>query len=585
MGDRPHKPLPKLRTFQIDQALARGETPTAVPPKETAPKPVSPVPAPKIIVTAKAKPTRPTKQKETLVVAQPATPPAFHELKKNAAKKIEHIVAQSSPATPNTKTVTVRSKAQPRSFQTPSSDATVITASKKSEFRLIPSLLSSLKTWFSGFGTSQKTPIYTVSTIDRRKGVIQKATTKSGAIFTTDPTSLKQGIIKNREDTLKDDTPEHRLSWSPNTESGFPLIEEPHHPVALPPKAAVVVEYKKKTFPAPEILEPAPLPPKRVFVPPVVTQESTWETAAPSPIVPDSPYTPSLPDTRTPTNPVLQPPVFKVPEKIQQPSYTPPATAPLPQQIPATPAAPIRFTKPGTSIPNKPNPRSSYLKRGLRELFRFDTTVATVVLVGSLISFVMVFLIVRTFVGMISPGSDTPTVAVATAAPLTPQARVVDVAISAQSHDALLSALQNQPKPGTGVIEFRILEATGVPISGSPLWQTLGFSPNPSVSRSITEARLGYSNGDSLLVLKVNDAVTMFGALLAWEKDMPREFSSLFMKGSSAPTSVVDQTVAGSDVRILMQGDEPLLVYGFVTKNVVVITESLEAYKAVLGSE
>ncbi len=579
MGDRPHKPLPKLRTFQIDQALARGETPIVAPPKEATVKTVSPKPAPKIIVAAKSKTP---KQKTS---STPAQPPAFHELKKSATQKIEHIVAESKPSTDNIKTVTVRNKTQPRSFSIPPSNTTIITASKKSEFKLIPSILSSLKTWLGGFGSSQNTPTYTVSTVDRRKGVIQKATTKSGAIFTTDPTTLKQGIIKNREDSLKETPPNHHLSWSPNTESPFPLIEEPHHLVALPPKTAVVVEYKKKTFPAPEVLEPAPSPSKRIFVPPPVTQQSGWETDAPSTIAPDSPYQPSLQATPSIKNAQPQPLVFKVPAQIQQQPLTTTPAPPVLQQIPLTPTVPLRFTKPGTSIPNKPNPRSSYLKRGLRELFRFDTTVATVVLVGSLISFVMVFLIVRTFIGMISPHTETPLVVATNVAPLTQKARVIDVALSAQSHEALLSALQNQPKPGTGVVEFRILEASGVPMTGNSLWNTFGFSPNPTVSRSITDARLGYSNGDSLLVLKVSDAVTMFGALLAWEKDMPREFSSLFMKNGSAPTTVRDETIAGSDVRVLLQDNEPVLVYGFITKNVVIITESLDAYKAVVEGE
>jgi hypothetical protein len=196
----------------------------------------------------------------------------------------------------------------------------------------------------------------------------------------------------------------------------------------------------------------------------------------------------------------------------------------------------------------------------------------------------MVFMIVRTFVGMIAPTSEVSKVPASLTTPLTPSGEVVDVAISALSVDALESALKTQARPASGVVEFRILEASGAPLTGSQLWGMFGFSSNPNLSRSISATHLGYANAEHILVLEVTDAVTVFGALLLWESNMAEEFAPLFDEEVRPVTSVEDITIKNSDVRILKSNDETILVYGFIDKNIVVITESLEAYETTLDN-
>lgn len=588
MGDIPHKPLPKLRTFQIDQAHARGDV--SVPITKKDPLPTPSVSAPKITVTAskKAEPAPPPKK--PAAVTPSVTPPAFHELKEHAHKKIEHIIAKET-AVP-AKTVTVRDKkSAPRSF---AAEATVITSAKKSDFNFFEAVSKSFKEWLQGFGKNDTTPKYTVSTVDRRKGLIQKATTSTGALFTSDTISIKEEITRKREDQTEKEPHDIHLSWSPKTEPVFTLLEEPHKRLALPEKKPVTVHYKKKSIPPPQIIEPviASSIPKRAFTPPTDAKVPQWESD--SITTPDSPYAPSVYTPPAPTAPVMTPPpVFKVPERIipsvpqpppvvhvrapQAPAITtvtPPATVPLP-----APQAPLSFTKPGTSIPTKPNPKTSYLRRGLRELFRFDTTVATVVAVGSIISFVMVFLIVKTLVGMIMPTS-TPSIIVSEAMPLTPAGEVIDVAISAPTKEALVSALQSQQRPADAVVEFRIVEADGTPLSASTFWQLLEFNSDSSLARALTEVRIGYTDGNYMLVFTATDTTTVFGALLTWEQLMGEEVLPLFKEDPTSVTSVTDETAANSDVRVIKNGSEVVLVYGFINKNTVVITESLEAYQA-----
>ncbi len=583
MGDTPHKPLSKLRTFQLDQAHARGEESAAVPFVKQEKKIEATVSAaPKIIVLPVKKETNVGDTKPQLPVSTPPVPPAFHELKKSP-KKVEHIIAEVS-ATPSKK-ITVRQRAPvplPRSF---SSEASVITSSKKTEFNFFTAILASLKDWVGGLKKRDTTRTYTVTTTDRRKGLIQKATTNSGATFTSNNFSIKDEITKKREGAAEESVHPLHINWSAQTEPGVPLIGESHPPLSLPTRQPVVVEYKKRGIPAPQIVTPETKreePPKRIFVPPpapTVPRSTGWESDIS--IFPDSPYSPTTFQASIP--------VFRVPEYVSTtslPVVTPSATSTPPeatittQQITLDTPEVTRFTKPGTSIPNKPNPKTSYLRRGLRELFRFDTTVATVVVVGSIVSFVMVFLIVKTFLTMITPALDISQAPVSLAEPLTPSGKVVDVAVSALSLDALKSALRNQDRPTRGVVEFRILEASGAPLTGSQLWKILGFSSDPNLSRSINEARFGYSDAEHILVLEVTDAVTVFGALLAWENEMAAEFAPIFEEEIKPITSIEDMTVGSSDIRILKSNDETIMVYGFIGKNVVVVTESLEAYEA-----
>lgn len=588
MGDKAHTPLPKLRTFQLDQAQARGEEPVKVPEKKAF------VTAPKLVVTTAKKEPPPAVEKISVVdTSAPLVPPSFHELKKNAPKKIEHIIAEAAP-----KTVVVRKKAAPppRSF---SSEATVITFAKKNEFNFFRAIATSLKSWLAGFSSKKKVSHYTVSPIDRRREIVERATTNSGAVYNTNIDELKQELSKKHEEIPV--SQKLHLNWSPQTEPGFPLIDKPGRTAKLPDKLPVQVEYKKRalpTVPVSESVTKVEQYQKRVFVPPPETAPSRvsnrWESDFH--VATDSPYaatkvTESVPSTTSP--------IFGVPDNIQSGGVSTASVfaAPIaPVSVPVVVSSVIPnnqdslistldLTKPGTTIPNKPNPRSSYLRSGLRQLFRFDTTIATVVVVGSMVSFLMVFLIIRTFLNMIIPSETTSDNVVSLAEPLSPEGKVIDVAVSAVTSEALFSALQGESKPASGVVEFRILEANGAVAPGHIIWDAFGFSSNPNLSRSILETRLGYSEGEHLLIFKVTDAVTVFGALLIWEPNMSAELTPIFENPSNNRDSFTDLTIKNNDVRILKVDAEEILVYGFIDSNTVVITESLEAYKAALGSK
>jgi hypothetical protein len=196
----------------------------------------------------------------------------------------------------------------------------------------------------------------------------------------------------------------------------------------------------------------------------------------------------------------------------------------------------------------------------------------------------MVFFIVRAFIGIIAPQEQSEVVETTVPPLLSSTDSVRSVAISDTSTEALAQALTAEPRPGNGVTEFSVTRADGTRLTGTELWSLFGTNTNPNLARTIKEARLGYSNGEPFLVLDVSDPTTAFGALLSFEPMMPAELPSFLNLGVVNTVSVSDSVVNGSDIRVFTDDGEEVLVYGFIGKNIIVITGSRESFKATLGA-
>src|SRR3989338_10051788 len=109
--------------------------------------------------------------------------------------------------------------------------ATIITDTKHDEFKLIPAIINSIHDWFlakkRGY-KAKKIPKYTVPYTTRRKGIIQKATSKTGKFASSDFSSIQERILERNANAaakaLRDDEPD--TIWTANTEPGFALLAE-----------------------------------------------------------------------------------------------------------------------------------------------------------------------------------------------------------------------------------------------------------------------------------------------------------------------------------------------------------------------
>ena len=66
---------------------------------------------------------------------------------------------------------------------------------------------------------------------------------------------------------------------------------------------------------------------------------------------------------------------------------------------------------------------------------------------------------------------------------------------------------------------------------------------------------------------------------------MAEDLTSILSSGDAKGNSFTDKTIGQTDVRILSHNGTPVLVYGFISKNIVVITQDLTAFTTLLESQ
>ena len=572
MDEEHSKSLPKIRTFARDQAhVQHHDEPAVVAPVVAATAPTQPV------AVIEKKPVAVPVAHITVPVKKPAVPtpasthiPAFHELKKKSAPEMVKPASLSMPAkhvAPAQPQKKVSVKARKFEQVKTTSGGTIITDNKKGEFKVLPSILDSFKAWLKELmGSSSKAPKYTITTSDRRKGVIQKATSNNATIFTADSETLKDEIRRRQQQAAA--STETDITWTPNTEVGVPLLAETTRRSV--PKMPVTISFKKQAsyIPPPVITEPRavavppPAPVQRVFVPPPEITNFGREQNPPA--LPRIRITEALQNT-TPVTPLVIPTAPVIAERVPQP--------------PQEPVLPV------IQIPHTPNPKTGSLKNGLRTLATFNTNLSAVIFAGSIVSLVLVVLIVRTFLGLISP-TESPTDESSFVTALSDQGTTAkDLALSSKTKEALYTALASEPVPATGIREFRIVAADGTALQTQEVLELLNFKANQNLNQSVTSVRVAYTAQKRAIILEVTDPTTVFGALLAWESTMAEDLATALSTGNVPAAPFTDKTIGQTDVRILSNDGTPVLVYGFINKNVVVITQDLNAFTTLLESQ
>ena len=266
-----------MRTFASDFARVKGVDPISNKPKSHTP----PTPKPVVVQKKESAPAstgliNKTIQKSSQKPGTPSKIPAFHEIEK-AVKNID-----VSDNTDHKKHLKQKSRKKSITTSRRVGGGAIITDTKTSSFSLFGESKKGIQSWFKK-QKKKSTPKLAVSRADRRKGVIQQATTKSGTIFTADNETLKARIkARKLQEQNKPHDPE--TNWSPYTDAGYNLLE-PGHPDTVPARSAtdnVVVEFKQRSVPVElseekhvlesvmseeDVLEPEPVVVEPVTVP------------------------------------------------------------------------------------------------------------------------------------------------------------------------------------------------------------------------------------------------------------------------------------------------------------------------------
>ena len=494
--------------------------------------------------------------------------PAFHELQKKAASG--HIAA--APKTAALPTITVRSKKHDLKEPRSASGGTIITDTKRNDLNFFATAAASVKRWFHDLTQANKkrgVQTYSVTDTELRKGVIQKATSKAGTIFTADAETLKDEIRRRAQtSTPHSDDSDLKVSWSPHTEAGYPLLPG-DAPIPKVPER-VVVEFKKRTLPQPIIVEPSPAP--AVAAPEASpqyweAQESSWQTEPND----TAPLATPIPSALPENIPVGVPP----PPLPTEPFPIDPIESELEEE--AEPA-------PKTETPAIPILRAKDWFTKLQTTFRHNTNALTIGIASVLLFFAVVAFTVQGIITLITASSGVGDAVAVPATPLVATA-VTDLPLETISQEAVIAALGTK-STGTGAVEeFRLTDSAGVPLPLDLVLPLVGFSNNRNLNQTVTAIHLVSLNSAHGVIFTVTDAVSAFGALLVWEPTLLSSMSPLLAVSNVADSGgFVDASIGGTDVRILTGQGKELVTYGFITPDTVVITKDTTTFESLLGS-
>jgi hypothetical protein len=464
--------------------------------------------------------------------------------------------------------VTVRTKKPDLKEKLTVPGGIIITDTKPNKANFFDSFVASINTWFTDLNkklTQKKTPTYTVTDVERRKGVVQKATSKTGTIFTADRETLKEEIRRRNQVTAAA-SHERDISWSPRTEPGFALLQTPviaqkAEPIPAPKPERVFVEFKKKSLPEPAITlpsspEPVIVPERPPFVEalPVVEPRTGYEAfegaQAKQPIVPAAEILP----------PAEPSPTIEVAEVV------------VPEEQPVEPSN-------SRALSN----RQGVLGR-LLNVIQFNTNALTFSIAGSVITILVLVFIARAIVTVLIPNSLSSQTPVAIA--LLASTTVTDLSLPSPSQKDLLEKLKTIETISGIPQEVRLTDSKGAPLSPATTLQLLGFAGSKNLQQNVSDVHIITINAQRAIVLKVTDPTAAFGSILRWEPTIATDLQ-VFMSLTNPPSQAVfsDKTINGVDVRILSIDGSEKLVYGFISATVILITEDTASFTNIIGGD
>ncbi len=511
----PATPTPPVQSAVPPQPPKRNtaEVPSAPAPKPRATSPEKPTPGEHIVTT----PTSPKRVSEAVLKTRedalkkdsglrPTTIPPFHTLKTATHRTANPVPAMAEES--DTDTITILND---------ESGATVITDTKRNRFSLGRSLFASLRSWWQTRSQKRKarnTPKYVVPETDRRKGVIQRATSHTGRQITGDQAQLRD-LVREREVNPPPVVAEPETIWTPNTETIFELLTAPEEDTHFS-NITTTARYSSDT---PTALRPDTVKTPTVAVPPT--------TPAPAAAV---------------TKPTL--PVTVKPEPEPAEEITP-VLAPAPE--PETKPAPV--TRPPAQ------PRS----------FRFNTNTLAVGIVALVVVVGLGNLGLRAYL------TPAPMIEVTEPTlPLTMPLRTLLVVDD--TRDVLMDALTTVQTEATLPLQLFDLQRNAVPIPPRTILTRLDENLGSSLSSEVTALYFGWHNRTTaFVVLSITDRTRVWGHLLQNERALGNALSPLLR--TSGDRSFTDVRINEYDVRSYRASDNTEeLTYGFVNDSTLVIT-------------
>lgn len=534
------KNIPKIRTFAADIAFARENKVTP------------------------------------LVVNKPANDSATKtldrvEIKEEVKPKIEkaELEAAVKSAVDN-----ASSKIKSSSPDSDSEEATVITDTKHKRFRVLPAIADSLKNWFISNKKSiqkKKTPTYSVPEASLRKGVIQKATSKTGKATTADFASIQARIKKRKLEEEK----EINTTWSANTEPVFLLLDTP--------KEEETVVAPEPVVPLPEpIIQNVKVIPKRqafITVPPVVEEKVVEDITGPSGF--ESPEYLAKSEKTEVTEATIIANEALVGENESWEETTPDvAEAEEVSEEEVVLAESTELTE--TPAPEASTPKPANEEKLVTEKINVLDLAKRLLLTTNgltlVIATVAIGVIFTGITFIIYPEQNSETVLeTPKSTAILNNSRLRNVEVLNLNQEHIISVL-NQERQSIDRLTEISLSRAGQELPTGEVLASLNPKAEPSFTHAIKSVHFGYSSeAVPFVVMSFSDKATVTGGLFKWEPDMPNELFRVFgITATDNSYRFSDIQINGIDVRAYTDYEgHDQLIYGLVGSTVIITKDQL----------
>jgi hypothetical protein len=479
-------------------------------------------------------------------------------------------------------------------------DGHIIRDTKKNRFNLFTAIGASINKWVQNFKRSQiekRKPKYSVPDSTHRKGVIQRATSKTGKTASFDTQSIQERI-RDRDAKIKPHTPE--TIWTPNTEPGFPLLEAEHKEPAevgeakttavndlrptnimFEPRKSVQVD--NSPVPSPQtspFLTSAPDKPDEIIAPNAEKPVFGHDIPPAKPIEPNSRITTAFTFQNEITKPVTNPPEDRSEGKI------PPTPGTAPDESEATPnTTPPATETPGVvsrSLPQttkpklaKPAQNRSFKKWLLIENTNRQSVVISVFLLIILTIGSIVFFVTNR---QIETLELTPTYNFTNLI----ESPIQPISYTGQNRQELISLIrQNITQSGYPLQQLAITTDTRVLgslslLEPSAVMSILGLQPNPTQNLNLAEIYFGSTSQRPFIIMRSTNFNSALGGMLAWEESLYRQIIDILDLKGSENGEFRDVVLGNVDTRIYRDATDgtEIFVYGIVDRRYIIIAQN-----------
>ncbi len=484
--------------------------------------------------------------------------------------------------------------------------ATIITDTKKDRFKFFPALFESIQNWIEKVKVdrhAKKAPKYTVPETTRRKGVIQKATSLTGKITSSDHDTIQERIRQRQAIEHEENDENDNVTWTPNTEPGYLLLEKESSKISN-----VQVEQRKSFFTTQqdivvknleslksiksdsgvhasekdsasrweneklddEVIIPEPIPKTLIISEPEILPVPSLEKI--SPIITETVTKQSGFESS------LEKPV--VPETIKIP--TPPVVV--------TQSIPLPLVK-----EVEPEILNETHKEIEEELSNQDKgsllSKNTNVLAFSIFGIILVILVIIGISYFWSKNHEVEKVPTMADYP-----KVINGDIDfvyqpiTNKYDFVSRITSEFGKTNSEVSQFVFITTPEGQdaIKPSALLTHLGVKLNANFSQSITNLYFGQLHHiNPFISFTVTDTDTAKGGMLVWEQNMRSEIYPILglptLESSTSSSKFIDAMISGVDVRVLKGNDgEEEIIYGFTDSHTIIITNNSGSFGELL---